>query len=441
MKIGRNDPCPCGSGKKYKKCCLPLQASARSPGDAQQVAGSARSESAFAASQSEGSGSATDQPQFWDDYGMASVDARIDILRRVVEEEKEFDGELAYELLVDVVMPLQHIGRLEDADAALDLIRERQPGAYRDQASWFDEWRVENALLAGRGIEGPLLEFASRPQANVDGFFRVMDRLLYHGRTEALLVALGPAWIALKDSADITERGKQLFQRVTVDVVVDHQLSLDPSATECAPELFEQIASIVGRDRARVDESFEHRVRGGERHWRVEDFGSGTDCRENVLSLLVMDFSRLLFSRDGWPPSRAAMAAHEIGSYFASTASTPDRAQPGRSSQRRRGKRRREQGRSSSQSLLAPTAPSADRYVVDLIDPINPRPTRAATFYEALPPWIDFLVRQSLIPETQGPQLTRQVIGRLAPLSGLLERLIADPVMQGNVRRIQEAYM
>lgn len=21
MKPGRNDPCPCGSGKKYKKCC------------------------------------------------------------------------------------------------------------------------------------------------------------------------------------------------------------------------------------------------------------------------------------------------------------------------------------------------------------------------------------------------------------------------------------
>jgi hypothetical protein len=23
-EIGRNDPCPCGSGKKYKKCCLNL---------------------------------------------------------------------------------------------------------------------------------------------------------------------------------------------------------------------------------------------------------------------------------------------------------------------------------------------------------------------------------------------------------------------------------
>ncbi|MBQ7225236.1 MAG: SEC-C domain-containing protein [Clostridia bacterium] len=21
QKVGRNEPCPCGSGKKYKKCC------------------------------------------------------------------------------------------------------------------------------------------------------------------------------------------------------------------------------------------------------------------------------------------------------------------------------------------------------------------------------------------------------------------------------------
>lgn len=25
MKLGRNDPCPCGSGKKYKQCCLQAQ--------------------------------------------------------------------------------------------------------------------------------------------------------------------------------------------------------------------------------------------------------------------------------------------------------------------------------------------------------------------------------------------------------------------------------
>ena len=30
-KIGRNQPCPCGSGLKYKKCHLPLESALNSP--------------------------------------------------------------------------------------------------------------------------------------------------------------------------------------------------------------------------------------------------------------------------------------------------------------------------------------------------------------------------------------------------------------------------
>ena len=29
MKVGRNDPCPCGSGKKYKQCCLRKEQASR----------------------------------------------------------------------------------------------------------------------------------------------------------------------------------------------------------------------------------------------------------------------------------------------------------------------------------------------------------------------------------------------------------------------------
>lgn len=35
-KIGRNDPCPCGSGKKYKKCCE-AKTSSRKPIAAQPI--------------------------------------------------------------------------------------------------------------------------------------------------------------------------------------------------------------------------------------------------------------------------------------------------------------------------------------------------------------------------------------------------------------------
>jgi hypothetical protein len=38
MKVGRNDPCPCGSGAKYKKCCFSVdQAAALAASQARAV--------------------------------------------------------------------------------------------------------------------------------------------------------------------------------------------------------------------------------------------------------------------------------------------------------------------------------------------------------------------------------------------------------------------
>ena len=46
-KIGRNEPCPCGSGKKYKKCCLPKdEAEARARFRAAEVTPSPRPDEA-----------------------------------------------------------------------------------------------------------------------------------------------------------------------------------------------------------------------------------------------------------------------------------------------------------------------------------------------------------------------------------------------------------
>lgn len=54
MKIGRNDPCHCGSGQKYKKCCAAKDDAARSAELAAQAAArSAAMESAAEAQSNE----------------------------------------------------------------------------------------------------------------------------------------------------------------------------------------------------------------------------------------------------------------------------------------------------------------------------------------------------------------------------------------------------
>ena len=45
-KVGRNDPCPCGSGKKFKKCCE-AKVQKKSLGSAQVLSGANKMSSFF----------------------------------------------------------------------------------------------------------------------------------------------------------------------------------------------------------------------------------------------------------------------------------------------------------------------------------------------------------------------------------------------------------
>jgi len=85
--IGRNDPCPCGSGRKYKKCCLAASASA--PGDYTR----AESQSAWAAL-----GAFTSRAEFAGDraaaeasfFGLLAHGVPHELRRRLIAESQLF---------------------------------------------------------------------------------------------------------------------------------------------------------------------------------------------------------------------------------------------------------------------------------------------------------------------------------------------------------------
>jgi hypothetical protein len=58
-KPGRNDPCPCGSGKKYKKCCLAKDEQAALAAYTAATAAAAASAAAAAEEAPEGEGGET----------------------------------------------------------------------------------------------------------------------------------------------------------------------------------------------------------------------------------------------------------------------------------------------------------------------------------------------------------------------------------------------
>lgn len=82
-KVGRNEPCPCGSGKKYKRCCL-------------------------------------DKDQAFEQEALAAA-------RQIRDDDERYD-ELAN--ASNAIVDLVDAGRLDDAEAAAHDLLKRFPGVH-----------------------------------------------------------------------------------------------------------------------------------------------------------------------------------------------------------------------------------------------------------------------------------------------------------------------
>jgi tetratricopeptide (TPR) repeat protein len=122
-KAGRNDPCPCGSGKKYKKCCLPMQEADERQRAAEQQAERDQRAAAHRASLRE---------------------ARAAMLADVEDDADELDA--ASNAAVDLV----RAGKLEEAERAARDLLERFPYVHDgwDRLGMVYEARGENREAA-----------------------------------------------------------------------------------------------------------------------------------------------------------------------------------------------------------------------------------------------------------------------------------------------------
>ena len=120
-KPGRNDPCSCGSGNKYKKCCLPKD-------EAAELSGLAEAQAQREEQAAEQRRSNREQVKHW--------------LQAETEDEYD-DIDDASNAVVDLV----NAGKLDDAEAAARALQARYPEVHD---GWDRLGMVEEARGNGR---------------------------------------------------------------------------------------------------------------------------------------------------------------------------------------------------------------------------------------------------------------------------------------------------
>ncbi len=442
MKVGRNDPCPCGSGKKYKKCCLEKdEQSARRVSVADDES---RPDDDAIADDDFGTGldfsdaglrkMAREQEKrmskeqkrwkrFWDELGDASPDEKIRMALSVIENEPGFDGELAFMLVDALLVPLQKAGRAKDLDEIIRRIEELQPEAYTSESGWMNYFRAGNAMLQEDGdLLTPVLAMAREPDKATDEFFRMIYRLQYHNRTYVLRQVLPEAWPHIKDSSEIMQFGIDEFQDMCLCLVLDKHLEKDPDLDPKDPAFLEEILPYYDGDRERLKKIVLHSTGREKQRLKTVVVEDPEVERNDYIFFLSLDFNYFLHHNKGWPRPRGRMAQDEICEYL--------------SWRERQDDERKAKSATSPVPLLLPDPKSVDRFLANHLPFVGSRPYQAVTFCQAIPPWFEFLAERKLAEPANPPRLWSGIRKKLKPLPKALEWHVYDPVMFADLKAL-----
>ncbi|MHC4715965.1 MAG: SEC-C metal-binding domain-containing protein [Planctomycetota bacterium] len=379
MKAGRNDPCPCGSGKKYKKCCL---------GKDESRAAGAPDLPRRQASPPEAPSAAPAGPTFVPPAQPETTDAPPTPQRRLSEFRKRdhpgrralfeqsvrdgaIDAATAREMLSLLRKECLRRNERDRFDELLASLRRHRGDVYEAHELDYVRWAVADAVAIPRYdlLAVRAREMAAMAGRHFDAFHQMADLLAYHDRLDILLKGLRVAWRQVRDAA--SPQAEELTRQVRDAELFDYlQHARRPHAKDR-----DLLARLSAYGPASPDD-LAGRIAHLTGQARVQP--APADPGHPQFPLLLDDFTGHLRRDAHLSWCRADLGTQAVAACLAGS----DALLPGRA--------------------------ALDAYITRLLAPPAPLHYRAAAAMETLPAWVRFLASAKLAaePETALTELT-----------------------------------
>jgi hypothetical protein len=467
MDIGRNDPCPCGSGKKYKKCCLAKDEEARR----EEAAPPARREEAAPPVTRSHNQALDPSIEAWnaryEEFEASDYEARIELFKRTLDDVELMDSEMAFEMLSILFTETAEREERDRYDLLIETLRERLPEVYKTEAHYLLENRILNALVLKRpeAVRALTLELAELAGDQIDMWNLVEIRLAYHDYLDTLVEAMRLAWPGVRDSEEIISWGIDEFNERAIQYETLNYVAKTPEPKGDDPALIERLAFFAGEeldvDRLRV---IVGQLSGQtERQWSMDDFklappkrrsrdewdedeeeeDKPDSARINLydLTLQFVDYAHRV---EDVALAKANLASDEIFDFIVRRNASKleyhesmlDSAL--RSAGQKRGPIKKF---TRYEHLLCPDRERLDMFLAEKLQLLNYQPHKAAVTMELIPAWIRFLETQKLLD----PSLRKATLESLKSLPGLLLKSFeaqrgSDPALFEAIKRLPEDF-
>jgi hypothetical protein len=460
VKTRRNEPCPCGSGKKYKKCCLKKEEQAHR--EAALKARTAAQPAAVAPPVARQPAREPDPQEealerLWTEFEKGDYERKIALFTESLGDEELMDADFAFEMLNQIEPEAVRRSEQDRFDALVEAARERRPEIYAQNVGYWGGSLITNALVAGRfeRVVALALEVAGDPASHIDAFERTLEQLAFHNQHEALLETHRTAWPKIAESDEVMGWAIARFGNRTIDYEVFDYLerSKDPSPDD--PDLrrrleayedlrFELVAESVrallgraDRDWTTVDFEMPRRGRG---RWVVDEDEEDEDEVDELQKMALGDLAELSLEFLGWahrehdvPYASGHLGREEIVEYVVERGAGDLESAPTAPRRVGRPKRRKPKREAKPETRpihpLCPDGATLERYFAGHLRLLNYAPYRVAAAFELMPLWMRFLETQGLIGAEERERAGRELRSLGQKLVEAFGQMPEDPTL------------
>lgn len=487
MKSGRNDSCPCGSGKKYKKCCLLKDQAAEqrelSRSEVERLESAvtelARTDASRISEPNRVSSSASCiQPPRpatppdplmdainarWEEFEATTDDeGRRNLFVKTLDEPELMDDEMAFEMLSSLFDGAVESGERDQFEDLLDQLRERLPDVYATGRKYYLNWKIVNAVASRRPerVLGLAREMAEIAGEEVDLYAQMVDLLAYHGMLRELGEASRIAWPLINDADDIMW-GQEVFARWGADCLLFERMERMEEVDGRDPELIEQTRFYFEDLRVKLFADYVSHLSGrANRTWSLSDFQKppskgrkktreqnsddedpvrkrpAKDDEQEALASLCDEFVDYARRREGVSYTKAALARDNITRYILDRQA--GELVPRQSPFEAMTNPQPKPIPRVPDHYLCPDRETLDRFFAILLHFMNPQIYDVAATFELIPAWLRFLETRGLIAPAQREATLADLRGLHPTLLKLWEGDRADPMLAENLQTWNE---
>jgi SEC-C motif len=462
MNAGRNDPCPCGSGKKYKKCCLagdkevssrPTAVSPPAPSSstvAPPLLTQQRPKPAGPTAPARASKDPTPSlpldpitergDRLWQEFESQNGEGRIAVFLETLEDAEVMTDDMAFEMF-----NILHTDAVKSGDRTrfadcVGALRERRPDVFDQGGHYYISWCLQDALAESRqeAVHSLARELAARAGRDIDIFNRVSTSLAYHGQLPVLVESLRIAWPLVKSSDDVVPWGISEFANNGASHEIFEYLEHTTNPDPTDPTLLDRIHFFVEEPREEYLREFISDLSGTSgREWQVKDFalspprkrgrdawGDEAEDRQAQdpgainLSRLIAEFVGYLRREEGVPFPRGELVRQELYSYFMRRQEGDLDPRPSMLEQTMHPNRKLPKPPRPAHPLC-PERVTLEVHLARMMGMMSGLYHSAAALFQAMPAWLRFLESLRLIDAGTH----RKVKAELLPLHASLLRI------------------